>query len=220
MKLYQKFLYSILLVSIFCWYANLRHTEIEKYKLRISAIESSYKLEIDNLKSNLKVTEHELSKSKKDFADWQVQNESSTENLICDYITTNYKRTPITVAKEIAKTIVEVSKEKQVAAPLLLGITEVESNFNPYAVSKAGARGLMQVMPEWVGKLPTELDDKFSLHDIRTGIESGVDVFKIHLTENEGDVNKALYYYVNKDDDYVLKVYTAVGKYLAFKKGE
>jgi soluble lytic murein transglycosylase-like protein len=209
------------------FYANYRHIEVvdlkiemERLKRDVVVVETFHKSEMARMKKELDESEKAYQNLLKEFEDFKAQNEITDEKIICDYITTNYKRTPPSVAKEISKAIIEVSKEKQVAAPLLIGIAEVESNFNPFAVSKVGARGLMQVMPEWVGKLPTELQDKFELHDIEIGIKSGVDVFKIHLDENEGNVNKALYHYVNKDKSYVLKVYTAVGKYLAFTRGK
>jgi soluble lytic murein transglycosylase len=43
--------------------------------------------------------------------------------------------------------IKEASKKHGVAFPLLKAIMKVESDFNPRAVSKSGAKGLMQIMP-------------------------------------------------------------------------
>ena len=43
--------------------------------------------------------------------------------------------------------IIEASKKHGVSFPLLKAIINVESDFNPKAVSKAGALGLMQIMP-------------------------------------------------------------------------
>ena len=44
--------------------------------------------------------------------------------------------------------IEEASQKYDVAAPLLKAIIKAESDFDTFAVSKKGARGLMQIMPE------------------------------------------------------------------------
>ncbi len=49
--------------------------------------------------------------------------------------------------------IIEASKKHGVSFPLLKAIINVESDFNPKAVSKAGALGLMQIMPENIRRL-------------------------------------------------------------------
>lgn len=214
MRLYQKFLYSTLLVAIFVFYANMKFMEMEDLNYQSLILKNQV---IDHESKNI-MLKMEIESLQAAIAHMEVKDEKETETMICNYITTHYKRTPPTVAKEISKHIVLASKEKNLAAPLILGIMQVESSFDPYAVSKVDARGLMQVMPEWVGKLKTNLSSKYDLHNISTGIHAGCDVFKIHLDENDGNVNKGLYYYVGKDNAYVLKVYTAVGKYLAYAK--
>jgi hypothetical protein len=212
MKLYQKFLYSILLSLIFAVYANYKFIEIENLKLKTVEL-NNYINALENGNKGLKA---EITVLHKTISELSVQEERKTQEMIAKYITNHYRRTPVLVAKEISKNIVLASRIKKVAAPLLVGIIEIESGFNPYAVSKVNARGLMQVMPEWVGKLPTELKDQHDLHDIQTGIFAGADVFNIHVDEQKGSITKGLYYYVNKDKTYVTKVLSAVGKYLAY----
>ena len=131
------------------------------------------------------------------------------------YIKNRFKNTPKLIAKQIAEHVVEFSDKHQVSTELVVGIMEVESGFNPMATSSKNARGLMQVMPEWSKKFG--LSSEYDLHDIDTGIESGIKVFKIHLGEADGNVSQGLYYYVNRDKNYSSKVYEAMGHFVSFR---
>ena len=65
--------------------------------------------------------------------------------------------------------IEEVATQHGVAPKLVAAIVAVESQFNPRAVSRRGAEGLMQLMPETAATL--EVDDPF---DPRDNIDGGV----------------------------------------------
>lgn len=133
------------------------------------------------------------------------------------YIQTRYRRVPKIVAKSIAETIVSVAKEEQISPELIVGIMEIESQFNPMARNeKSKAIGAMQIMPEWAKKLG--LKSVYDLYDIPTNISSGVKVLKIHINEDaKGDIAKGLYFYVGKDSSYAGKVFQAVGKFSVFR---
>ena len=72
---------------------------------------------------------------------------------------------------------------------LVLGLLQVESGFRKYAVSSAGARGYMQVMPFWV-KLIGRPDD--SLFDMRTNLRYGCTILRHYLDIEKGDIFRAL----------------------------
>jgi len=72
---------------------------------------------------------------------------------------------------------------------LVLGLMQVESGFRKYAVSSAGARGYMQVMPFWV-KLIGRQDD--SLFDLRTNLRYGCTILRHYLDIEKGDLYRAL----------------------------
>ncbi|MSQ73383.1 MAG: lytic transglycosylase domain-containing protein [Betaproteobacteria bacterium] len=72
---------------------------------------------------------------------------------------------------------------------LVLAIIQIESNFRKYAVSSAGARGYMQVMPFWTGLIGRKEDRIFSL---RTNLRYGCTILKHYIDIEKGNVNRAL----------------------------
>ena len=72
---------------------------------------------------------------------------------------------------------------------LVLGLMQVESGFRKYAVSSAGARGYMQVMPFWV-KIIGRPED--SLFDMRTSLRYGCTILRHYLDIEKGDLYRAL----------------------------
>ncbi len=72
---------------------------------------------------------------------------------------------------------------------LVLGLIQVESNFRKYAVSTAGARGYMQVMPFWVKMIGTPDQDLFHL---RTNLRYGCTILRHYLDLENGDYYRAL----------------------------
>ena len=72
---------------------------------------------------------------------------------------------------------------------LVLAVIDVESAFDPFAVSSAGAIGLMQVMPFW----PTELGlKKKDLIDVELNIRMGTSILAYYLERERGDYRRAL----------------------------
>jgi soluble lytic murein transglycosylase-like protein len=72
---------------------------------------------------------------------------------------------------------------------LVLGIIEVESAFRKYAVSRAGARGYMQVMPFWVNLIGQPSHNLFHL---RTNLAYGCAILRHYLDIEKGDYYRAL----------------------------
>jgi soluble lytic murein transglycosylase-like protein len=72
---------------------------------------------------------------------------------------------------------------------LVLGLIQVESGFRKHAVSVAGARGYMQVMPFWV-KLIGSTDN--NLFHLRTNLRYGCTILRHYLDIENGDLFRAL----------------------------
>ena len=72
---------------------------------------------------------------------------------------------------------------------LVLGLIQHESNFRKYAVSSAGARGFMQVMPFWVRQIGNGGHDLFTL---RTNLRYGCTILRYYLEIEQGDLYRAL----------------------------
>jgi len=72
---------------------------------------------------------------------------------------------------------------------LVLGVIEVESGFRKYAVSRAGARGYMQVMPFWVKLIG---QPNHNLFHLRTNLAYGCAILRLYLDLEKGDYYRAL----------------------------
>jgi soluble lytic murein transglycosylase-like protein len=90
---------------------------------------------------------------------------------------------------ELLKTVHYEATRAGLDPQLVLGIIYVESGFNKYAVSKAGARGLMQVMPFWVGLIGV---GDHNLFHLRTNIRYGTVILRHYLELEKGDLYRAL----------------------------
>jgi soluble lytic murein transglycosylase-like protein len=73
---------------------------------------------------------------------------------------------------------------------LVLGLIQVESGFRRYAVSSAGARGYMQVMPFWTTVIGD--GDPTALFDMVTNIRYGCVILRHYLDLERGNLFLAL----------------------------
>ena len=72
---------------------------------------------------------------------------------------------------------------------LVLAIIEVESAFDPYALSHVGAQGLMQVMPFWRNEIGKPNDN---LMKIETNLRYGNTILSAYLKREKGNLTRAL----------------------------
>jgi soluble lytic murein transglycosylase-like protein len=90
---------------------------------------------------------------------------------------------------ELLRTVHYEATRARLDPQLVLGVIEVESGFRKYAVSRAGARGYMQVMPFWVKLIGQPGHNLFHL---RTNLAYGCAILRFYLDMESGDYYRAL----------------------------
>nr|WP_314542358.1 lytic transglycosylase domain-containing protein [uncultured Massilia sp.] len=73
---------------------------------------------------------------------------------------------------------------------LVLGLIQVESAYRKYAVSIAGARGYMQVMPFWTGVIGDS--NRRALFDMQTNLRYGCSILRMYIDMEGGNLYLAL----------------------------
>ena len=96
---------------------------------------------------------------------------------------------------------------------LVMAVIEVESQFKPQAVSRASARGLMQVMPFWVKTIGD--GQVKNLHNARINVRYGCVILRHYLDIENGDLVRALGRYNGSLGrlDYPKKVFAVLNRW-------
>ena len=98
----------------------------------------------------------------------------------------------VTDPEERMRILTRVHHEATIAGlepELVLAVIETESNFDTYAVSVAGALGLMQIMPFWRDEIGRPDDN---LIHLETNLRYGCTILKFYLDKENGDLRRAL----------------------------
>jgi soluble lytic murein transglycosylase-like protein len=91
---------------------------------------------------------------------------------------------------EFLETVWYESKRAGLEPALVLGLIQVESGFRKYAISSAGARGYMQVMPFWARLIGG--GDALRLFHMQTNLRFGCVILRHYLDIERGDLFMAL----------------------------
>ena len=91
---------------------------------------------------------------------------------------------------EFLETVWYESRRAGLQTSLVLAVVQVESGFRKYAISSAGARGYMQVMPFWARLIGD--GDASRLFHMQTNLRFGCVILRHYLDAERGDLFMAL----------------------------
>src|SRR5512147_3164157 len=89
----------------------------------------------------------------------------------------------------ILKTVHYEARRAELDPELVLAVIDVESRYDRFAISSAGAQGLMQIMPFWLDEIGHPQDNLFV---INTNIRLGCTILKYYLDMEKGNLARAL----------------------------
>lgn len=104
---------------------------------------------------------------------------------------------------KIARAVLNEAERHGISPVLLLAVMSVESSFDRHAVSNAGARGLMQVLP---AAHPQLIADTTDLSDPAINVRIGTTILRGYLDESGGDLDAALLRYSGGGRGYARRV--------------
>jgi len=178
----KRFLLSVVFVSIFN--AELAFTELNKTNEIVSK-NSTKQAHLDaDFKQKLIQTIKRADESFYDEFDAKVWLFEQAKRLekVAPHIPENERW-------EILRLVHKESKKFDLEPMLVLALINVESAFDQYAISSAGALGLMQIMPFWKKEIGHPDDN---LNDIHTNIKYGCAILSLYLKKEKQDTTMAL----------------------------
>ena len=93
---------------------------------------------------------------------------------------------------EFLETVWYEGRRAGLETSLVLGLIQVESGFRKYAISSAGARGYLQVMPFWMRSIGGPGSDASRLFHAQTNLRFGCVILRHYLAVERGDLFLAL----------------------------
>ncbi len=149
------------------------------------------------------------------FADERGNEHNIIKSKIVDFLKSKKVKATDERLRSIADTVYEEAREYDVDYRLILAVMKVESNFRNEAVSKKGARGLLQIKPSLARHLYKDtgiaVKETNTLHEPEKNIKIGVNHIS-RLIAKFDNLNTALHAYnvgshrvqrkASKDDSY------------------
>jgi soluble lytic murein transglycosylase-like protein len=114
------------------------------------------------------------------YAQWQAA---------CSQRLVRYKTHPME-RQEFLQTLWYEARRAGLSLSLVLGLVQVESAFRKFAISTAGARGYMQVMPFWARSIGDGHESR--LFHMQTNLRFGCVILRHYLDREGGELFMAL----------------------------
>lgn len=90
---------------------------------------------------------------------------------------------------ELLRLIHREANRAELQPELVLAVIEIESGFDRFAISEAGAQGLMQIMPFWLKEIGRPGENLF---DVETNLRLGCTILRYYLDKERDDLSRAL----------------------------
>ena len=94
------------------------------------------------------------------------------------------------IRQEFLQTVWYESQRARLDVAMVLGLIQIESNFRKFAVSPAGARGYMQIMPFWARLIGD--GDASKLFQVQLNLRFGCVILRHYLEREQGEMFMAL----------------------------
>ncbi len=118
-----------------------------------------------------------------DRAEWQRWFDAMSRRL--------HSRMPDALLRtEFLQTVWYESRRAGLDPAMVMGLIQVESGFRKYAISKAGARGYMQVMPFWTRVIGDGQPSR--LFHMQTNLRYGCAILRMYIDMERGNLYMAL----------------------------
>jgi soluble lytic murein transglycosylase-like protein len=116
------------------------------------------------------------------------------KKMVAKWLSKKY-RVAETAVEKIVEISYEAAKKYELDPNLILSIIAIESSFNPFAESGAGAQGLMQIMPKYHQEKLQRFDESNPALSYEINIMVGAQILKEYL-DVHSSLNTALLRYV------------------------
>jgi soluble lytic murein transglycosylase-like protein len=148
-----------------------------------------------------------------------IKPNTTAADTLTDYIRHFNPKLYERLAREIVDSAIDSGRESNISPIMIVGVMQIESEFNINAISKKEARGLMQInLSVWSKDLIEKgiMKDPEEIHDPRINVRAGCYILRKYLDETK-DFEKALYKYLGADvKDYKDAINKAIGNILLY----